>query len=174
METGEIINKLKSAVPSCVLEKSRFGRSGNLSLWVDSRTILLAAGFLKDDPEVRLEWLENMSAIQMDGALVVTYFLRSYVSKASLMIRASLEPAGPSKDVSLASVSSIWAMASAFEFEIQELFGIRFEGLAQGGVIGQRLPKNWNGFPLRKTYVFPTEFLGIPHARKNAPREGNA
>ena len=37
----------------------------------------------------------------------------------------------------------------------------------------ERLPKGWNGYPLRKSYVFPTEFLGIPHSRNRGQAGGS-
>lgn len=175
METGEIFSKLKSAAPGSVLEKGRFGRSAHLSVWVETRALPEVASFLKNDPEIALDWLENLSAIQMDDAIVVTYFVRSSAQGHSLILRGSLEPAGPAKEVDLPSVARSWAMAAPFEAEIQELFGVRF--LDAGGKkayeSGSLLPKNWHGYPMRKSYVFPSQFLGVPHVRKPSSREGN-
>lgn len=176
METGEIFNKLKAAAPGSVLEKGRFGRSAHLSVWVETRSLPEVASFLKNDPEIALDWLENLSAIQMDEAIVVTYFVRSSVHGHSLILRGSLEPAGPSKEVDLPSVARSWAMAAPFEAEIQELFGVCFLD-AQGAKVyegGGRLPKNWHGYPMRKSYVFPSGFLGVSHTRRPTSRGGNA
>lgn len=176
METGEILNKLKIAAPGSVLEKGRFGRSAQMSLWVETRALPEIASFLKNDPDIALDWLENLSAIQMDEAIVLTYFLRSSTRGHTLILRGSLEPASPSKEVKLPSLAGCWTMAAPFESEIQELFGVRFMD-ARGAPIyevGNRLPKGWNGFPMRKNYVFPTEFLGVPHSRRATMTEGNA
>jgi NADH:ubiquinone oxidoreductase subunit C len=157
VETAEILNKLKQAAPGSVLEKSRFGRSAHTCLWIE-------AG-------IGLDWLENLSAMQMDEALVVTYFLRSTTSsKQFLILRVSIVPASASREVELPSVAGVWAPATPFEVEIQELFGIRFLNAdgKQSHASSQRLPKNWNGFPLRKSYVFPSSFLGISHSRPKA------
>jgi Ni,Fe-hydrogenase III component G len=179
VETGEILSKLKAAVPGSVLEKSRFGRSAHLAVWVETRSLPEVAAFLSQDPEVALDWLENLSAIELDKAIVLTYFLRSSsrAEKAdALILRCSLEPSAPAKEVELPSVARSWAMAAPFEAEIQEMFGVRFLGRdgkpAHAGP--GLLPKGWHGFPLRKTYVFPAEFLGIPHLRRPMPPEGNA
>jgi NADH-quinone oxidoreductase subunit C len=180
VEATEILNKLKQAAPGSVLEKSRFGRSELLSVWVEARTLPEIASFLKNEPDVKLDWLENLSGIQLDGAIVLTYFLRSSQQTPSrdpgLILRVSLEPSGPAKEVEVPSVTRSWAMAAPFEAEIQELFGVRFLD-ADGRPAheaGIRLPRDWNGYPLRKSYVFPTRFLGIPHARRNRAPEGNA
>lgn len=176
MDTGEILNKLKTAAPGSVLEKKRFGRSDQTSVWVEARALPEIAAFLKSDPRISLDWLENFSAIQMDEAIVLTYFLRSSAHDHNLIVRASVEPPSPSKEVEAPSVARTWAMATPFEAEIQELFGVRFvDPQGQPAYPGEhRLPKGWNGFPLRKSYVFPTRFLGIIHARRVPNREGNA
>ena len=176
MDTGEILNKLKLAAPGSVLEKSRFGRSANLSLWVETRQLPEIAAFLKEDTEIALDWLENLSAIQMDKAIVLTYFVRSTSNANTLILRGSLEPSSASKEVKLASVARSWAMAAPFEAEIQEMFGVRFiDSEGEPAYPGPgRLPAGWTGFPLRKSYVFPVEFLGIPHVRKPVAPEGNA
>lgn len=176
MDTGEILNKLKAAAPGSVLEKNRFGRSAQASIWVEARALPEVATYLKNDAQIVLDWLENLSAIQMDEAIVLTYFLRSSTQGHSLIVRASVEPSSPSKEADVPSVSRSWAMATPFEIEIQELFGIRFvDSQGQPAYSGDlRLPRGWNGFPLRKSYVFPTRFLGIAHSRRVPGKEGNA
>jgi NADH:ubiquinone oxidoreductase subunit C len=176
VDTGEILNKLKQAAPGGVLEKSRFGRSSHLSLWVEAKSLPRIAAFLKADAEIGLDWLENLSAIQMDESLVVTYFLRSTKQSHTLILRVSVVPASAAREADLPSVAGTWAMATPFEIEIQELFGIRFTTVDGGAAhdFSQRLPKGWNGYPLRKSYVFPTEFLGIAHSRKAPVTGGNA
>lgn len=176
MDTGEIQNKLNSAVPSSVLEKVRFGRSDHLSLWVEGRSLPKIAAYLKSQAKVEYDWLENLSAIQMDKAIVLTYFLRSTTQAHRLILRVSVEPSGPAREADLPSVADAWAMATPFENEIQELFGVRFLSAAGEPVYREpnKLAPGWNGFPLRKTYVFPTGYLGISHSRKNVAPEGNA
>jgi Ni,Fe-hydrogenase III component G len=185
VETAEIINRLKLASPGCVLEKGRFGRSDRTAVWVEARALPEIARFLKNEVGIRFDWLENLSAIQMDGAIALTYFLRvsDFVSESdpaarggALILRVSVELEGPAKEVDVPSVARTWAMAAPFEAEIQELFGVRFMD-ADGRPAhapGIRLPRGWNGFPLRKTYVFPTRFLGITHVRRSHFPEGNA
>lgn len=179
METVEILNKLKLAAPGSVLEKSRFGRSDRLSVWVESRALPRVAEVLKNDPEIMLDWVENLSGTQFDDTIVLTYFLRSSFPShgKTLIFRASLALESPAKEVRAPTVSGTWAMAAHFEAEIQELFGVRFvddQGRPAHSA-GIRLPRNWNGFPLRKSYVFPSQFLGISHVRRpQKGPEGNA
>lgn len=169
MEINELLSKLNKAVPGSVLEKRRFGRSGDFSLWIEGESVLKVAQELKNDPSLELDWLENMSAIQMEDALVITYFVASTKNPNFLIIRASVVPENVLAEVKLPSVSGAWAMAEPFEEEIRELFGVRFLSKAGGADAGsgfKRLPGEWRGFPLRKDYTFPTEVYGIRHVRK--------
>ncbi len=176
MDTGEILSKLKTAVPGSVLEKRRFGRSAHLSIWVEGKSLAKVAAYLKAEPAFELDWLENLSAIQLAGAIVLTYFVRSSTKDVSLILRASVMPSSDSKEVDLPSVAGVWKMVEPQETEIQELFGVRFKN-AQGEAVyvpPLRLPKGWTGFPLRKSYVFPTEFVGIAHTTRSRGPAGNA
>lgn len=169
MDTGTLASKLNQAFPGAVLQKSRFGRSEVLAIWVEMSAIAKIAAFLRSDVEARLDFLENLSVAQFDEAIVLSYFLSSTTGGMKLILRGSLVPRSPEAPVSAPSVCGTWPMAAAFELEGEELFGIRFEGRPE---LRPRLPGGWNGFPLRKGYVFPQEFLGIAHSRPDSPKEG--
>ena len=162
METSALIKKLESLAPGAILETKPFGRSGNISVWLELSRILEVAGFLKEEPTLRLDWLENLSAFEIESSIVLTYFLRSSTTGKFLILRGSVVPVSESELVTSKSVSSIWPMARSFEAEITDLFGVLFEGVHKTNSV---LPKNWIGFPLRKSYEFPTEFMNIAHSR---------
>ena len=168
MDTAELLKKLKQAVPGAVLENGCFGRTASPSFWIEERSLMAVASFLKNENKVALDWLENLSVIQVEETLVASYFLRSTSSALTLTLRVSTVPPGPTVAAEIFSVAELWAMAGAFEVEAGELFGIKF--LSSSGqpayLPGQRLPKGWEGFPLRKSYVFPTDYLGIAHEPK--------
>lgn len=169
METGEILNKLKQGIPNGTFEKRPFGRNGLAVTWLDARTLYEASKFLKTARELALDWLENLSVAHLDSGLIVTYFLRSTQNAKTAILRVPVPIESQSKVLQLPSVASVWAMAKSFEIEAGELFGIDFISVAGESAYApdQRLPKAWNGFPLRKTYVFPSEFLGIKHSRRS-------
>ena len=162
METSALIKKLESLAPGAILETKPFGRSGNISVWLEQGRVLEVAEILKEEPTLKLDWLENLSAFEIESSIVLTYFLRSSVTGKSLVLRGSVVPASEAETVSSKSVSSVWPMARSFEAEIQDLFGVVFEGVQKSYSV---LPTNWKGFPLRKSYQFPTEFLTISHSR---------
>jgi NADH:ubiquinone oxidoreductase subunit C len=170
--TPRLIELVKAGMPGAVLETSRFGRGEEAVAWVEVKKLAKLARFLRDDPQLSLDWLENLSVAQLDDALVLTYFLRSTASREQLILRASLVPRDPRAAVEAPSVADAWPPAALMEQEAEELFGVRFTDRAPDRLRARRLPEGWSGFPLRKGFVFPREVDGIPHARPGAAGPG--
>jgi NADH:ubiquinone oxidoreductase subunit C len=167
VDKNPLISKLNKLVPGAVLETRRFGRSGMISIWIETQTLQQIARTLKSDPELHLDWLENLSVVEFEGILVASYFVRSTITPHHYVLRASAVPSSPEAEVLFPSVREIWPMAIPMEEEAQEMFGIRFQvdESQQDEVQARRLPENWSGYPLRKSYVFPKEVFGITHSR---------
>ena len=123
---------------------------------------------LKGDADLKLAALENFSVYQTERVLVFTYFLVRTDSNESIAIRTQAEIPADGRWVEVPSLVSEWPMINPFEDEASELFGVRFliEGTKTRPASAQLLPAGWKGFPLRKNYIFPTEFLGISHVRQ--------
>ena len=171
MDKNPIVLKLNNALPGAVLEVRRFGRSNVLSIWVENQCIRKVGGILLLDPVCKLNWLENLSIVEFEKVLVATYFLRSTVTDTVLLLRASVVPQSPDAKVFLPSVRSLWTTAIPLEDEAEEMFGVQFqtEGKDEDLVRDKKLPPMWEGFPLRKNYLFPKSFLGIEHSRPLNP-----
>lgn len=172
MEKQTLLSKLEKAAPGRILQHARFGRTQGVSVWVEKSALAEIARALRDDPELRLDWLENLSVAQMgagggadDEALVLTYFLRSTETEESLVLRASVDLARSDQWVEAPSIIATWPMAAPFEQEASELFGIRFTGGASAGNPAEKVNPGWTGFPMRKNYVFPYQVFGITHSR---------
>lgn len=141
---------LPGALQGAILEKVRFGRSENTSYWVQAARLQELCEHVKTYGE--MDWLENLSCAQVDQNLLLSYFLRSSVTKESTILRVSLElPSGYEDFVDVDSVERIWESAKPFEKEIYTLFGVCFKG-SQNESNASELP--WDGFPLRKDFVF--------------------
>lgn len=163
METNELILKLEKGVPGAVLEARPFGRTAAMSVWIEMQSIVRVAKFIREDPEISLDWLENMSAMDIDQAFVLSYFLRSTSNSNVMILRGSVVPTSADDEVVVTSVADIWPMSRLPEREIADLFGIRFgKSTPSARTI---LPEGWMGYPLRKSYVFPAEYLDILHMR---------
>jgi NADH-quinone oxidoreductase subunit C len=161
VETGELIEQLGRAVPGSVLEVRPFGAQGEPSVWIESSKLLAAGRYLKDRTPP-LEWLEDLTVFQLDQTLILSYFLRSFVSEERLVLRVSLVIPGADAWVAAPSVVDVWPEARAFEADLGELFGIKF---GEKGTGFRLLPEDWDGFPLRKNYIFPADHRGVPHMR---------
>jgi len=76
----------------------------------------------------------------------VVYHLLSLENYRRLRLKVQLAGGDPTID----SVVPVWPAANAFEREVFDLFGIRFEGHPYLRRI--LLPEDWEGYPLRKDY----------------------
>jgi Ni,Fe-hydrogenase III component G len=162
---NEQFKAIFNQIPGSLLETSRFGRSESHAYWINSGSLFECAKRIRSD--AGMNWLENLSCIQVDQSLVMTYFVRSSLAeetRETVILRASFDlplssPTAHGEDVlwvSAPSVSEVWPIAAEFEVEIARLFGVRFqrqEGLPAHESAAPDV--SWNGFPLRKDFVFP-------------------
>ncbi len=171
MEMSALVSKIEKALPGAILQKKPFGRSGDLSLWIEARQLRAVAQLISEDPLAELDWLEHLGAAEVEGAILLSYFVRSTRSDRSVILRSTVVPRHSEAEAEFASVSELWPMAEAMENEVTELFGIRFVGNTAPRL--KLLPEGWEGFPLRKSYVFPVEFAGISHMRLTESSAGS-
>lgn len=120
------------------------------SLLVSRGDVLKVAGFLKDDPELQLDYASNVSGVDQAGFLEVVYHLYSVAKKHGpivLRTRTANRDAG----ASVPSLTPIYRSAEFQEREVYDLFGVDFEGHPD-----LRRILMWDEFedyPMRKDYV---------------------
>jgi NADH-quinone oxidoreductase subunit C len=116
------------------------------------------AEFLRHDPELDLDWLACITAVDYvaDNQFCCVYDLFSYQWQHWFAIKVYLDR----DQARLASVMDIWPAADWHEREAYDMMGIVFEG--HNDLRRILLAEDWVGFPLRKDYVFPREYHGIP------------
>lgn len=168
MASARIREVIEAQCPGALLESGRFGRSGKLALWIEMKAIADVARAVAQTPDT---WLENLSAMQVDRAIVLTYFVRSWdraaEATASVILRGSLLPKSPDALVDAPSVAGVWPSAEFFEREVSDLFGVRFtDAIYPEPPARWLLPPDWRGYPLRKEYKYPAEFGGIAHTER--------
>lgn len=187
MDKNRIISKLGTELPGAILEVRKFGRSNTQSIWVESQSIHKVALFLKESSGFNIDWLENLSVVEFEEVLVVTYFARSMTQMGStFVLRVSEIPSSPTSIVKFPSICSVWPMGGPLEQEASEMFGVHFvpnetpkhsdSEEPRKILFSPKLPENWEGFPLRKKYVFPTHYNGKLHARASnrmSPKKQN-
>lgn len=116
------------------------------------------AEFLLREPALKMDWLANLSGVDYaaDEKMCVVYDLWSFDLRHSFAVKVYC----PRNDPHVPSVMDLWPAANWHEREAFDLFGIVFDGHPDLRRI--LLAEDWEGFPLRKDYVFPREYHGIP------------
>ena len=85
----------------------------------------------------------------------VVYHLYSQTHGRSLVTKVQLDR----NDPKVPSIESVWRMADWHERECYDMFGVVFENHPDLRRI--LLPFDWEGFPLRKDYVYPDTYRGV-------------
>jgi len=168
----------------CELLKERFGdaiegtalQGGRPYATVNAPRWPEVARFLRDDPRLRFNLLRCISAVDLLAAnkLAAVYDLLSIADgppaalcecRHEFAVRAETNRDHPH----LPTVSDIWLAADWHEREAYDLMGLVFDGhpdtvTDQNGTHPRRIlcPDDWEGHPLRKDYLFPVEYQGIP------------
>lgn len=125
---------------------------------VDAQNWRAIAEFLAHDEALAFDFLLCVSGVDYvaDDKMCAVYDLRSMKHKHEFAVKVYTDRGAPS----IPSVSDLWRTADWHEREIFDLFGVDFPGHADLRRI--LLPEDWVGHPLRKDYVFPREYHGIP------------
>ncbi len=182
----QIKNRLEAAVPGVRLEVVPNGCPAEQpSLLVDGEHAVAVAQFLRDDPQLRLDYASNVTGIDrldavvkekvktkkvvegeereveetaertVPGYLEAVYHLYSMSLKHGPLI-LRLRTVNRTDQARLPSLTPIWRGAEFQEREIYDLYGITFEGHPD-----LRRILMWDGFedhPMRKDYVPPDDF----------------
>jgi len=167
------------------LLKSRFGEkvvdtkfdTAHPRVTVDAMAWTEIAAFLRDDSRTRLNFLTCISSIDLleDDQFCASYDLISMRPPErgdgpwTCAHEFCVEIKAPRNDPKIPSVAHIWRAADWHEREAYDLMGIVFEGHPDSvvGPMGKHprrilCPDDWEGHPLRKDYMFPMEYHGIP------------
>lgn len=124
----------------------------NAQAWRD------VADFLLNDPAIKLDWLQSLSGVDYvaDDQMACVYDFFSFDHRHCFAVKVFTPRSSPS----IPSVADLWPAADWQEREAYDMFGIDFPGHPDLRRI--LCADDWEGFPLRKDYVFPREYHGIP------------
>ena len=104
------------------------------------------ASVLASHPELRLNYLRNLSGVDCETHMEVVYHLLSIHSKHEYVIKVKTDRENPA----IPSVTPIWATANWNEREVYDLLGIDFPSHPDLRRI--MMSDDWVGHPLRKDY----------------------
>ena len=185
MTIEEIKAAIEAAVPGCgVAIVSNGSPSAQHSLLIDSDHAFDVACFLRDDPELRLDFCSNMTAVdwldpevtetvkvaklvdgveqeteetrktKIPGYLEAVYHLFSMEKKHGPVI-LRLRTKNRTDQVHLPSLTPIWRSAEFQEREAFDLYGIFFDGHPDLRRI--LMWEEFTDYPMRKDYVPPAD-----------------
>jgi len=122
----------------------------------------------------------NQLGADYGDRMAVIYNLYSPALKEKITVKVYLDREQPE----IASLERAFPGIGWYERETYDMLGIRFSG--HSNLKRLLLPEDWTGYPLRKDYVYPTNYNGIDTPREdlfgcgmpkaecgtNAPSEG--
>lgn len=155
MTFEEVHTKLAEKFPKAVLERT--DSKPDPSIKIDPAQIHAVAGYLKE--ELSFESLSNLSGIDYPAlpALSVIYHLFSFHHRVMVALKVYLPREEAPK---IQSLCDLYKSANWMEREAYDLFGVHFENHPDHRRI--LLPPDWVGYPMRKDYVTPDYYNGMP------------
>jgi len=156
MTPPQIIDRLQQRFPSQFLHAQPAGKHPRVHM--EAARWRPVAEFLRRDPQLLFDWLANLSGIDYvaDGKLAVVYDLTSFQLGHCFAVKVFC----PRDNPHIPTVADLWPAADWHEREAYDLLGIVFDDHPNLRRI--LCPDDWVGHPLRKDYVFPREYHGIP------------
>lgn len=124
---------------------------------VPANRLLEVAKFARDDARLKFDLLSIVSGVDLEKSIESVYHLDSTVMRHWLVLKVQCDRANPR----VPSVTGVWPAANWHEREAYDMVGIVYEG--HPNLMRILLPEDWEGFPLRKDYVQPDEYHGIPN-----------
>lgn len=155
MTFDEVFQKLQTKYPAAVLEKGDTKPEPFIKVSPEAIHDLIL--FLRD--ELHFETLGDLCGVDYPAlpALCVVYHPVSYTHKMSVRLKAFLPR---TEAPTIASITDIFKAANWLEREAYDMFGIRFTGHPELRRI--LMPEDWVGYPLRKDFVTPDYYNGMP------------
>jgi NADH-quinone oxidoreductase subunit C len=111
------------------------------------------------------EHLSDIAGADTAEGLQVVYHLSRLMTGAMAVVKTTVSRSKPQAP----TVTQLWKMAGWAEREVAEMFGVEFVGHPDPRKL--LLPDDWEGFPLRKDYVYP---LHHPYLSPDPLREDPA
>jgi NADH-quinone oxidoreductase subunit C len=152
----EIKTAIEAAIPGAAVELvSNPSVSAQHSLRVAPASAFAVAKFLRDDSDLKLDFLSNVTGVDWPDSIEVVYHLYSVEKKHGPVI-LRMKTVNRSDQVELPSLTPIWRSAEFQEREVFDLYGIVFTGHPD-----LRRLLMWDEFkdhPMRRDYVEPDDF----------------
>jgi NADH-quinone oxidoreductase subunit C len=133
---------------------------GEVTVTVGRDDLIETLRSLRDDPELRLDFLSDLSCTDWPGReprIWMAYHLASWEHAHRLRVKVGL----PGDDLRVQSAVAVFPAADWQEREVFDFFGVMFDGHPDLRRI--LMPEDWEGHPLRKDHPLggvPTMYKG--------------
>jgi NADH-quinone oxidoreductase subunit C len=134
--------------------------------------LLAVCTALRDDPELQMECLMNLGAVDWPvrgkekvDQIEMVYHFYSYQKRHTFIIKTRL----PRQEPVCPSLAGLWPAADWLEREQFDLLGVTFTG--HPDLRRLMMPDDWVGHPLRKDYAEQASWHGITTVRES-PLDG--
>ena len=158
LEPETVLQRIHEALPEARVELiSNPSPCAQHSLLVHREDAVAVAQFLRDDPDLRLDYASNVTGVdwvaKKPGApafLEVVYHLFS-IAKKHGPITLRMRTGNRDTDLTVPSLTSVYRSADFQEREVYDLFGVRFEG--HPDLRRLLMWDEFEGHPMRKDYA---------------------
>lgn len=167
MDQAKLSEMLRQRLTDAVLSVEEMKNNDTLVV-VDRDSLVSVAELLKNDRDLGFTTLMNHLGVDYRDRMAVIYNLYSARLRKKVTIKVYLDREKPEAP----TLEPLFPGVSWYERETYDLFGIRFIG--HGNLKRLLLPEDWEGFPLRKDYVYPDSYNGIETKRADLLDEPGA
>ena len=156
MTSQQIVQALKDKFGGQIV--AAFPEDKHPRVHINAENWRAIAEFLYRDPAIKLDWMQCLSGVDYaaDGKMAIVADLWSYDHRHTLAVKVYC----PRDNPHIPTVCDLWRIADWHEREAYDMFGIVFDNHPDLRRI--LMADDWVGYPLRKDYVFPREYHGIP------------
>lgn len=116
------------------------------TLTIENEHWAAVAQFVKNNEELQLNYLSNLSGVDYESYMETVYYIGSLHTKHDYCFKVKTNREAPS----IPSVTPVWSTANWNERESFDLLGIEYPGHPDLRRI--MMPDDWVGHPLRKDY----------------------
>ncbi len=145
MDNVILSQRLREAFPQELTSIREF--RGELQVVVPREQLVAVAQFLRDTPELRYIYLENLCGVDYLGReprFEVVYHLLSLSHRHRVCLKVGV----PEADPTVPTLTRLWPTANWQEREAYDMFGIIFRNHPSLERI--LMPEDWEGYPQRK------------------------
>lgn len=154
MSANEIYEKLKAEFGEDIFSLTEDAANEAFIVVNPSRIVEISL-YLRDESDMKFDYMVNLSGVDYGTNLTVVYHLYSIPLNQRIVLKVELDRENPN----VPTVEKVWKTANWHEREAYDMFGIVFEN--HPFMVRILCPYDWEGYPLRKDYVQPETYHGI-------------